>query len=75
MKDNYRVSKESLNKILELTGAMLEVGVFMCDEHRDKTDTFRSDVLCDGVQYRLENNYTELKKLVKIICNDGKLKI
>lgn len=72
--DGYAISKESLNKILEVTGAMLEVGVFICNEHRDKTDSFRSDVLCDGVEYRLESNYEELKQLVKIItsCNNNK---
>lgn len=69
----YKVSKELLNQLLECTGSMLEVGVFMCNEHRDKIDDFRSDVICDGVEYRLQSNYDNVKRLVNIICNDSKV--
>ena len=73
MKDSYNISKEALSSILKCAGSMLEVGKFMVDEHRDKVDTFRGDVLCDGVVCRLEGNYEDIKKLVNIVCNDGKV--
>ena len=72
-KECYQVSKESLNKLLHYAGEMFEVGVFMADEHRDKCNTFRSEVLCDGVWWRLDNNYKKIYKLVNIICNDDKI--
>lgn len=74
MKDSYNISKEALSEILKSAGSMLEVGNFMVDEHRDKVDSFRGDVLCDGVACRLEKEYNEIKCLVNIVCNDGKVR-
>ena len=73
MKDNYSISKETLSAILRCAGSMLEVGNFMVNEHRDKVDTFRGDVFCDGVACRLESNYDDIKRLVNVVCNDGRV--
>ena len=72
-KDNYMISKESLNKILILAEDMLEWGCFMCEDYRVNVDTFRSDVLCDCVSGKLKQNYIELYKLINIVCNDDKV--
>lgn len=72
-KDCYQISRESLNLLLYFAGEMLEAGCFMVDEHRDRCDTFRSDVLCDGVWWRLDKNYKSIYRLVNIVCNDGKI--
>lgn len=73
VKDCYNISKESLNLLLHYAGAMLEVGNFMVEEHREKCDSFRSDVLCDGVRWRLDKNYNDIYKLVNIVCNDSRI--
>ena len=72
-KDCYKISKESLNLLLHYAGEMFEVGDFMVEEHRDKCDTLRSDVLCDGVWWRLDKNYKAIYRLVNIVCNDSKI--
>ena len=72
-KEGYQISKESLNKLLHYAGEMFEVGVFMTEEHKDKCNTFRSEVLCDGVWWRLDDNYKKIYRLVNIICNDDKI--
>lgn len=72
-KDCYQISRESLNLLLHYAGNMFDVGTFLVAEHRDRCDDFRSDVLCDGVWWRMDKNYKEIYKLVNIICNDGKI--
>lgn len=73
-KDNYQISKESLNKLLYHAGEMFEIGVFMTEEYKDKCgDSFRAEVLSDGAWWRLDKNYKDIYRLVNVICNDDKL--
>ncbi len=73
-KDTYIISRESLSEILSLAEDMLEWGCFVCEDYRINVDSFRGDVVCDGVESKLKQDYIGIYKLVNIVCNDGRIR-
>lgn len=69
-KNTYKVSKESLNRLLYYVKELVEVGTFISEEYKKESMDLRSEVLADGVKYKLDENYKDIYRLVNIICND-----